>query len=199
MNKYIVVVGNFGAGQEVIMKFLNKKFRRLKVVKDLHFSPGNSFLSQMEILAKIFKTVDCNLRFFQNQTFLMDNHPTFIQNCVLPALDSLKQVDSREVKVLREWVRLVNKQIETRLVIHLNLDSNKCYDRLLNKNIVDVEFDTLFEINRQLNFWINNSITEPHITIDMNYFLDLEFDESKEKELLRVLLKQFPFLEELRN
>lgn len=199
MNKYIVIVGNFGAGQEVIMKFLNKKFRRLKVTKDLHFSPGNSFLSQMEILAKIFKTVDTNLRFFQNQTFLMDNHPTFIQNCVLPALDSLKQVDSKEVKVLREWVRLVNKQIETRLVIHLNLDSNKCYDRLLNKNIVDVEFDTLFEINRQLNFWIKNSITEPHITIDMNYFLDLEFDESKEKELLRILLKRFPFLEELRN
>jgi len=199
MNKYIVVVGNFGAGQEVVMKFLNKKFRRLKVCKDLHFTSGNDFLTQMEILANIFKTVDVNSRFFINQTFVLDNHPTFIQNCILPTLHTLEQVNSREVKVFREWIKLVNKHIETKLVIHLKLDTNKCYDRLLNRNIIDVDFDTLFEIDRQLDYWINNSIEEQHITIDMNYFLDLEFDERKEKELLRMLLRKFEFLEDLRN
>ena len=85
------------------------------------------------------------------------------------------------------------------LIIHLKLDTNKCYDRLLNKNVIDIDFDTLFEVERQLNFWTNNSIEEPHISIDMNYFLDLEFDECKEKELLRLLLRKFPVLEELRN
>lgn len=199
MNKYIIIVGNIGAGQEVIINFLNRKFRRLKAVREVYYTPGNDFISQMESLAKIFKTVDNNSRFFNNQTFIMDNHPTFIQNCILPTLHSLEQVDSREVKVLREWVKLVNKHIETRLVIHLKLNTNKCYDRLLNKNIIDVEFDTLFEIDRQLKYWIDNSIEEPHITIDMDYFLDLEFDERKEKELLRILLRSFPNLEELRK
>jgi hypothetical protein len=198
MNNYIVVVGNFGSGQEVIMKFLNKKFKRLKINKELHFTTGNDFLSQMDILANIFKTVDANSRFFKNQTFVLDNHPTFIKNCVLPSLHSLNQIDSREVKVLREWIKLVDKQVKTLLVIHLKLDTNKCYDRLLNKNIVDVDFDTLFEMERQLNFWTTNSIEETHISIDMNYFLDLEFDERKEKELLRILLREFPDLDKLR-
>ena len=199
MNKYIVVVGNFGSGQDIIMRFLNKKFRRLKIVKELHHAPGDDFLSQMEILGKLFKTVDTHSNFFKNQTFVLDNHPTFIQNCILPALHSLEHLNSREVKVYREWVKLIGTKIETRMIIHLKLNTNKCYDRLLNQNVVDVEFDTLFEIDRQMDFWVKNSISEPHITIDMNYFLELDFDERKEKELLRLLLKEFPSLEELRN
>lgn len=196
MNKYIVVVGNFGAGQEIIMRFLNRKFKRLKIIKEHFHLPGNNFLSQMDILGKIFKSVDSHNRFYKNQTFIMDNHPIFMQNCALPSLHSMEKLTTKEVQTFREWVRLVNTQIETRLVIYLKLNTNKCYERLLNENKIEIDYETLLENNRQLTFWMENSITEPNVTIDMNYFLELEFDERKEKELVRHLMRHVPFFEE---
>jgi hypothetical protein len=202
-NRYITVVGNFGSGQEIIIKFLKKHFKRLKVVNKLNF-PGMNFLSQIESLGRIFKIMDNNKKFFRNQLFICDNSPLFIQNCILPALHSLGKLTPKEVNVFREWVRLVGLQSTDCLIIYLKLDTNKCFERVLNHKIISdvtsggniIDFDFLMEMQRQLTHWVENgNINEEHLIIDMNKYLELEFDERLEKELLRQLIKEFPFLE----
>lgn len=205
-NKYLLLVGNFGSGHEIIMRFLNKHFKKIKIVDRMNF-PGNDFISQMDNLSKIYKMISNNNRFFRNQLFVCDNHPIFIQNCILPALHSLNKLTSREVIVFREWVRLIGMEKNHTTILYLKMNTNKCFERILNheislnthENIIDYEL--LMEIQRQLTHWVenNNVVGNEHITIDMNKFLEIESDERYEKELIRYLLKELPSLEGLRK
>lgn len=210
-NRYIVIVGNFGSGHEIIVRFLQRHFKRLRIIEKMNY-PGIDFLSQMSSLSKIFKIMKSNKRFYRNQIFICDNHPIFIQNCILPALHSMGKLESKEVIVFREWVRLIGMETEPAMIIYLKSNTNKCFERVLNGKVFSertedsiVDFEYLLEIQRQLTHWFENennikNETDPDfLTIDMNKYLEIDFDERLEKDLLRYVLREFPFLESVRT
>ena len=185
-NHYIVIIGNFGSGQDIITRFLKKKFKKIKVVQSLN-NHSPDFISQMETTCNLYDTIIKNDKFYKNSIFLCDTHPLFIQNCIIP---SLKIITNREEVMYRKWLNIL-EPYSIKLIIQLTLDTNKCFERMLSID-PNIEYNILKSMEIQLNK--SNKINDNLIKIDMNKYINIEENEMLEKELFRELIKYNPML-----